>query len=135
MPRHHAHSRTNRRRVLGPPALPPAAGGSGAAHDAGFALCRLQQRWLGRPRRRRPDTNVGAAQNAGAVRVIYGSRNGLTTPSVAFTQDNLGVDTSQTGDHFGIALAAGDFNNDSWDDLAIGADKDSGTATTPAQSM
>ena len=67
--------------------------------------------------------DVGSAVDAGAVWVLFGSVNGLTaTGSRAFDQNDFGWDeTPEAGDAFGFALAAGDFNQDGLDDLAIGA--------------
>jgi hypothetical protein len=61
---------------------------------------------------------VGTAQAAGSVGVLYGSSDGLTTRGQLFTQV-AGAD--EQSDQFGSALAAGDFNNDGFDDLAAGA--------------
>src|SRR2546422_3348547 len=73
------------------------------------------------------NTPVGVV-NSGAVIVIYGSANGLTTtdptvPAAQFwSQNTPGVPgVSHAGDHFGSALAAGDFNDDGISDLAIRA--------------
>jgi hypothetical protein len=70
-----------------------------------------------------PFEAVGAEQGAGAVNVVYGSTTGLTgAGSQLFTQDTGGVgSTAEAGDNFGWALAAGDFNNDGFTDLAVGA--------------
>jgi hypothetical protein len=63
--------------------------------------------------------NVGSAPDAGAVSVLYGSSGGLTaTGGRLFTQVGSAAETS---DQFGFALAAGDFNNDNFTDLAVGA--------------
>jgi FG-GAP repeat len=62
---------------------------------------------------------VGSAQGAGAVSVLPGSAGGLTAAGgQLFTQVGGAV---EGGDQFGSALAAGDFNNDGFDDLAAGA--------------
>lgn len=60
--------------------------------------------------------------------VIYGSANGLTATDSAvpdswfWSQNSPGVpDSSQADDNFGAAVAAGDFNDDGFSDLAIGA--------------
>jgi len=66
-----------------------------------------------------PDGNGGA----GAVAVAYGpfSDEGLGGKQV-FNQSTAGVPGgSEKGDGFGVALAFGDFNGDSRDDLAIGS--------------
>jgi len=70
--------------------------------------------------------------NSGAVIVIYGSAAGLNpaggagVPASQFwSQNTTGVpDTSESGDDFGAALAAGDFNDDDFSDLAIGVPDD-----------
>jgi hypothetical protein len=70
-----------------------------------------------------PLEDIGAAADAGAVNVLYGSAGGLTgTGSQQFWQGAAGVvGTAEAGDQFGSALAAGDFNNDGFADLAVGA--------------
>jgi hypothetical protein len=66
---------------------------------------------------------VGAISTAGAVTVLYGSTAGLTgAGSQRFTQDSPGVGSSaETGDAFGAVLTAGDFDDDGFADLAVGA--------------
>jgi hypothetical protein len=61
--------------------------------------------------------------DAGLINVLYGSASKLTgVGSQTFTQDSPGVGSSaEQSDLFGWALAAGDFNNDTFDDLAVGA--------------
>ncbi len=56
--------------------------------------------------------------NAGAVTILYGAASGVTSRSQLFYQ-NLLTDAA-TGDRYGSALAAGDFNGDGYDDLAVG---------------
>jgi hypothetical protein len=61
--------------------------------------------------------------NAGAVEVLYGSSSGLFRRGDTdyWHQDRFGVlDSAEHGDMFGSALAAADFNNDSFVDLAVG---------------
>jgi FG-GAP repeat len=66
-----------------------------------------------------PFENVGATANAGAVSALYGSGAGLTTGGAqTFTQP---VSAVEVDDAFGFSLAAGDFNNDGFADLGVGA--------------
>lgn len=61
----------------------------------------------------------------GTVRVLYGSVLGISTAgSSEFSQQGLGY-VEEGGDEFGVALAAGDFDDDGDDDLAIGVPGDS----------
>ncbi len=68
-----------------------------------------------------PYEDVGAAANAGAVNVIYGSASGLTSSgNQLWTQDSTGINgTAETDDHFGYRVVAGDFDGDGYVDLAI----------------
>jgi len=63
------------------------------------------------------------AIDAGSVHVLYGSQTGLrATRSQLWTQASKGIaDRPERGDGFGWSLAAGDFDRDGHDDLAIGA--------------
>lgn len=69
-----------------------------------------------------PDQAIGGASSAGAIHIIRGSINGLTsTGNQFFHEDNSGLPTSaKADDEFGSALAAGDFDGDGIDDLAVG---------------
>jgi hypothetical protein len=66
--------------------------------------------------------DVGTVDSAGAVNVLYGSDAGLTAEgNQIWDQDTANVGgASEEDDHFGSVLAAGDFDNDGNDDLAIG---------------
>ena len=76
-----------------------------------------------------PDLAIGAPQedfidvlNSGAVSVHYGGPDGLGTRIDGFTQGSGQVpDELAVADQFGQSLAAGDFDGDGIDDLAIGA--------------
>ncbi len=61
--------------------------------------------------------------NAGAVHVLYGTAGGLSDAgSIIWSQTLIGGGTvSEINDGFGLVLETGNFNNDSYDDLAIGA--------------
>lgn len=72
------------------------------------------------------DLNTSTKVDAGAVNVIYGSSSGLSATSrradQLWTQDSSGIEgASEVGDSFGASVASGDFNNDGYTDLAIGA--------------
>jgi hypothetical protein len=67
-----------------------------------------------------PRQSVAGQAAAGAVQVQYGSASG--SPAVQLiTQDSFDVPgTVEAGDFFGSAVATGDFDNDGFDDLAVG---------------
>ncbi len=70
-----------------------------------------------------PGEAVDGAASAGAVTVIYGSQSGLynSEHNETFSQASAGIQgAAQEGDQFGFSLAAGDFDGDGRDDLAIG---------------
>lgn len=71
-----------------------------------------------------PGEDVGSSDDgAGAVNVIYGSGKGLTDDDNQYWhQGRPGIEGEPDDDErFGYALAAGDFDDDGHDDLAIGA--------------
>ncbi|MEW5871800.1 MAG: hypothetical protein AB1894_21210 [Chloroflexota bacterium] len=70
-----------------------------------------------------PAEDVGSLAEAGAVNIIYGTSAGLDDAgSQIWDQDSTGIlDDAEDHDLFGFALAAGDFDGDGSDDLAIGA--------------
>ncbi|MBX2800123.1 MAG: FG-GAP repeat protein [Myxococcales bacterium] len=76
-----------------------------------------------------PSEAIGSRAGAGAINVMYGGtavQNGHPTgvssvSDAVFHQNSTNIEgTAETGDAFGADLACGDFNNDGWDDLAIG---------------
>lgn len=65
--------------------------------------------------------NVGAIVDAGSVHVIYGSGSGLSTTDEVIHQDTPGIQgTAEASDWFGRSVAAGDFDDDGFDDLVVG---------------
>lgn len=63
----------------------------------------------------------GENTNAGGVRIAYGSPGGLAAAGSLIDQDTTGVeDTKEAQDLFGYSLAAGDFDGNGTDDLAVG---------------
>ncbi len=75
-----------------------------------------------------PQETIGGVWSAGAVHVLYGSTTGLkSVRTQLWTQDGDGiVDAVEPGDRFGAALTADDFNDDGYDDLAVGVPGESG---------
>ena len=63
-----------------------------------------------------PNEDVVGQVNAGAVNILYGSASGLTGTNQLLTQAS-----AEDGDQFGASVTQGDFNNDSFTDLAVGA--------------
>ncbi len=70
-----------------------------------------------------PSEDVGGDENAGRVHIIYGTADGPdSSDSQVWDQDSSGIaDATESKDRFGAALAVGDFDDDGFDDLAIGA--------------
>lgn len=68
-----------------------------------------------------PFEDVGTAADAGAVNVLYGSAEGLTsTGDQLWSQNSPSVkDSAESGDQFGARIRVGDFNGDAFADLAI----------------
>lgn len=74
-----------------------------------------------------PGQNFPGADNAGAVFIYYGGQastnnmglSPLIRDLLSQSSPNI-IGTSETNDFFGYSLATGDFNNNGYDDLAIG---------------
>ncbi|HEV8240417.1 MAG TPA: hypothetical protein VGS57_13690 [Thermoanaerobaculia bacterium] len=81
-----------------------------------------------------PGEDVGTISNAGAVEVRYGAANrgaALETRRQLFHENTTGMpDNSGIDDEFGHALATGDFDADTFDDLVIGVPLETANATT-----
>ncbi len=68
-----------------------------------------------------PDNDVGAVVDAGSVWIYDGFAGGIQlAPSLMLTQSNTAA-LAETDDNFGFTLAAGDFDGNGYDDLAIGS--------------
>lgn len=66
-----------------------------------------------------PGEDVATVVNGGVITVNWGSDFGLThVGAQTFSANDFGGATA--GEEFGYALAAGDFNDDGYDDLAVG---------------
>jgi hypothetical protein len=71
-----------------------------------------------------PDENLEGTPtylDAGAVAVFYGSSSGINFAGNQFFEPRMsGLGGAQANAHFGFSLAAGDFDGDHYEDLAIG---------------
>ena len=79
--------------------------------------------------------DVGGESLAGAVHVIYGGPNGLSSRDRIFTRATAGVRGAPGDDGFGSSLAVGRFDADRFDDLAVGAPFDDLPGITNAGSV
>ena len=79
------------------------------------------------------DASVDDLGSAGMVAIWYGTPTGLDSNPIAISQNSPGVPgDAEASDHFGWALATGDFNGDGFSDLGVGAPfKDPGGAVHP----
>jgi hypothetical protein len=68
-----------------------------------------------------------SAVDDGAVVIYYGSAQGLIPVKSERIGQFLAGTPSETEDHFGAALASGDFNGDGYADLAVGVPDEDGT--------
>ena len=69
-----------------------------------------------------PGEGIGSVLDGGAVNIIYGTATWLSPDGDQYLNEtDLGIlGGAQTSDQFGFALAVGNFNDDTYDDLAIG---------------
>ena len=67
------------------------------------------------------DEMIAGLTKAGVVHVLYGSADGLLLGTAETLDGSAASGTTQASARFGVALAAGDFDDDGRDDLAIGA--------------
>lgn len=67
--------------------------------------------------------------NAGAVQILFGSATGLNGARDLFWYDENVGGTREAEDDFGEVLAAGDFDGDGFDDLAIGVPREEAGST------
>jgi hypothetical protein len=73
-----------------------------------------------------PEEDYATIEDCGTVVILYGSGSGLSGSGtyVWYQGANGLADSIEANDQFGAALAAGDFDGDGYDDLAIGAPKE-----------
>ena len=78
-------------------------------------------------------TTSSNVKDAGMISVIYGSKYGLssTNKQIWYQGYNGVLDSYEQDDRFGSRLAAGDFNKDGADDLAIGVSGEDFLNSTP----
>lgn len=69
-----------------------------------------------------PLEDIDVNLNAGGANVLYGSVDGLTAVGNQFWSQEARsiIDAAELEDHFATAVAAGDFNGDGFDELAVG---------------
>ncbi|MEO7794125.1 MAG: Calx-beta domain-containing protein [Thermoanaerobaculia bacterium] len=68
--------------------------------------------------------SFGTASQGGAVQVIFGVADSGFDSGAQFTQNDADPNQAEPFDHFGAALASGNFDGDGFDDLAVGVPDD-----------
>ncbi len=73
-----------------------------------------------------PFEDIGGIEDAGAVNVLYGSSEGVTSAGNSLWHQSSAdiADTIEADEYFGWALTSGDFNGDGACDLAIGVPRE-----------
>jgi hypothetical protein len=81
-----------------------------------------------------PGEGVNSHSGAGAVNILLGSASGLTATGTEFwSQDSSNINnTAESGDNFGTSVAIGDFDGNSYGDLAVGVPLENLTNGTDA---
>lgn len=81
------------------------------------------------------DDVVGGASNVGSIHILYGSATGLqASDDQVFWQSDI-AQTNEGDDYWGEFLTVGDFDNDGYDDLIVGAPREDEGALTDAGSF
>ena len=96
---------------------------AGDLHGYGLASCDVDGDGFDDLAVGAPEEDLGAIVDAGAVFVYPGGPSGpFLDEFFLMTQDTVGVpEGAEAGDSFGLTIACGDFDDDGFDDLAIGA--------------
>ncbi len=76
-----------------------------------------------------PSDAVGAATGAGTITTLYGGAGGLSGEGSQLFSVTSGGGATGTDEHFGAALASGDFDADGRADVAVGAPGDDGVGS------
>jgi hypothetical protein len=71
-----------------------------------------------------PNENIGAVSDAGLIHIVYGGNGGIGVNNSIYQGQDGWPGTPESGDQFGAAMTAGDFNGDGFDDLIVGSPGD-----------